>query len=157
MTVTNLVWIDNLTGIENSIDADIVMSSREFDLTRSWTRCYEKLESISKLKEDWDGMDADAPDPDILETAFKFIGQIRASGELPPSRIVAMANGGILVEWHFDKENRIEAEITESGVIEYCLLRDGSDPVYFDEPVGIDSWDEIAWAAPSEAATSAAA
>ena len=156
MTAANLVWSETL---EFSHDrSQVAMSSPSFDLARAWTACEQRLYEISKLTDDWDGLGADAPDVDAKDTAFKFLGVLRARRDPPPHRIIASPEGSIVFEWQEEPGLRVEAEIIQRDLVEISRKEFGDEPIFSEELLGRGSvWDDIAWPTPLELETSAAA
>jgi hypothetical protein len=86
-----------------------------FELDPGWQVAECELLSIEKLRDDWDGMGAKAPDPKVVESAFIFLDSIRVGGDSqPPESISASPRGRIVFSWQC-----FEAEIVDPTRISF--------------------------------------
>ena len=68
---------------------------------------YDRLRELSKLPEDWDGLGAKQPKPEVIDSILALVS-LRGG----PSRIVASPSGSIVLEWQAPGI-RLEVEVTE--------------------------------------------
>jgi hypothetical protein len=65
-----------------------------------WRRLFSRLDAISNLSDDWDGLGARAPAVEVVMTANVFLNEQRLLSALPPNCVVsASALGRISFEW----------------------------------------------------------
>ena len=98
----------------NSIAVDVSSARR-------WIDCESELKAIRRYRKDWDGMDAEAPDPKLVDNAILFLGKLRRDGHLPaPDAISASPSGTIVFAWT-SMPGYAEAEIVSEGVVEWMV------------------------------------
>jgi hypothetical protein len=86
-----------------------------FELDPGWQLAESELLAIQRLRDDWDGMGAKAPDPKVVESAFIFLDILRISGDSqPPESITASPRGRIVFSWQC-----FEAEIVDPTRISF--------------------------------------
>ena len=111
-------------------------NSQEFSLVSLWDRRLEDLLSIRSLRDDWDGDGAEAPIPELMDTAIALLGWFRRSGHFPvPSRIVPSPNGTVVIEWE-SPDMYLEAEITTPSTVEWMEQKEGQEPQHYFIDVG---------------------
>lgn len=91
------------------------------DARSGWSHIVDELLAMYAMKDDWDGLGAEAPCPSLVRSAMHLVRLLR---ELPanpiPSRVVPTPIGTILFEWH--PAGRYEEwEITEPYMA-HCML-----------------------------------
>ena len=155
MTAANVTWSESVDILEARDQEAIAISSPQFRLNHAWNECFEQLDRISLLEDDWDGLGADAPAREVVDDAYSYLNGLRAETMPPPSRTIATPDGSILLEWLTDSKDRLEIEFSEPGLLE-CYWREcGSTPQFREHKLAPRYEDDIAWAAPSLDATSA--
>ena len=78
-----------------------------------WNERFADLRRLRGLENDWDGEGAAAIDAGSILAAEGILAQIQSNWfELPPSRVDALANGGVLVIWNGEDSGYFEAEIS---------------------------------------------
>ncbi len=77
----------------------------------------EQLDLMKNLAPNWDGYNAEPPNPDVLEIAKEFIGLLAVLRPQDPFSGVFVSPGragGVLIEWS-DETSEHELEIEENG------------------------------------------
>ena len=88
------------------------------ETSSNWSSIERELLALRRLENDWDGLGALAPAPEIVDSALTFVNSIRMQGPfLPPNRVLAGPLGEIVFEWQ-SSGSIFEAEIEKVGVAE---------------------------------------
>lgn len=91
-------------------------------IDKQWAMRIEDLLRIRLLRDNWDGEDAPAPAPEVIDSVLELFPLLRTQAELPPpNRIVPSREGGIVIEWQFDPDHYLEAECSEPYRAEWML------------------------------------
>ncbi len=100
---------------------DGLASSPEHQARHRWAQCVDDLLAVRRLKDDWDGLGAQAPAGDLVDSAIDLLQILMNQDELPPpTRIVATPTGTVLFEWQMDCVY-LEGEITEPYHADWML------------------------------------
>lgn len=84
----------------------------------NWSSIERELLALRRLEDDWDGLGALAPVPEIVDSALTFINETREmTPSRPPNRVLAGPLGEIVFEWQ-SSGSIVEAEIEKVGVAE---------------------------------------
>jgi hypothetical protein len=86
-----------------------------------WRSVSDEVSRFSNLQYDWDGLNADAQDPEIVETALRLIDLLSKKGYPAPSAWVATPSGTVGLEWHAGK-NYLEIEVVTPSLIEWMTV-----------------------------------
>lgn len=133
MTISSNTVENLATDHTRSLPHTAIVSSRESFLEGLWAQWFENLLSIRSLQDDWDGDGADAPTPEVVDAASRFLNAIRRSKQFPvPNRIVPSPNGTVVIEWQLPNIY-IEAEITAADTIEWMVQEGGHEPKHYTE------------------------
>jgi ribosomal protein L30/L7E len=90
-------------------------------LNVKWEQVIDSLYKMFLLKNDWDGMGADAPYLDVIASAIELMERVRSRhGWPPPSRAVATSNGSVILEWQTPRKS-LDIEIERPGHAEWML------------------------------------
>lgn len=85
-----------------------------------------QIEVISLLHEGWDGNDAEAPRPKLLEAGARLLEDLSTVPEVPAPHINPTRSGGIQLEWEFG-HRYMEIEINGERAANY-FFEDASAP-----------------------------
>lgn len=107
-----------------SLPAVFLTEANQADAAGGWSQIVAELSRIRQLRHDWDGMGAEAPPAELVESAMAFTQFLRQQGMRLPSRVAAGPNGTVLFEWQ-EGEIYLEAEITKPHYAEWMLLSPG--------------------------------
>ncbi len=92
-------------------------SSPEYE----WLRRIDDLLAIRGLGDDWDGLGAEAPRIELVDSAIEIAKALREDPTLPaPTRVAATPTGAVLFEWQYPPVY-LEAEVTGPTHIEWML------------------------------------
>lgn len=80
----------------------------------------QELEDIQSLQDNWDGEGAEAPKPELVDSTITLLGFIQNTLP-PPTRITPSQTGNIVLEWQFEDNVYLEAEIVDPFHIEWML------------------------------------
>lgn len=97
----------------------------------NWASTERLLVDVSQLDDNWDGEGADAPNFEIIETAYKLLTLMQSQNHPTPTQISATLLGGIVVYWRVD-DVYIEAEINESNLVEWMQTEPNEQPKYWE-------------------------
>jgi hypothetical protein len=113
---------------EGSLTSSALMTSPEALISRQWTQAVQKLRSMGRLADDWDGLGGTAPGPELVDNAETFLTLFRAHApNSPPSRVIAGPNGTVVFAWQ-SPSILLEAEIESPGVAEFVSEESGRAP-----------------------------
>lgn len=111
-------------------EATALMSSPEAGSVQAWERIALELKRISLFDYDWDDLDAERPNDEVISDAFRLLWALKDSEPWnPPGRVVASPTGTIIFEWQY-QDALIEVEIEEPGIAEYCLKERNKPPQF---------------------------
>lgn len=98
-------------------------SSSETNLRNieKWRSVSDEVSRFSNLQYDWDGLNADAQDPEIVETALRLIDDFCKNGYPPPTSWIATPSGTVGLEW-YTRKNYLEIEIVTPSLIEWMTV-----------------------------------
>lgn len=97
---------------------------------RLWDQIVHGLRDLVFLPTNWDGYGAEAPDPDLVDSACQLLATLRTMSALPvPSRILPTQDGGVLVEWQ-TPDRYLEAEIVDVGRVEWMFQSEDAPTVH---------------------------
>lgn len=105
-------------------------SSPEHTLAHLWDLRLSDLLTIRRLSADWDGEDAEAPGPELVDFTITLLDYWRVSGDMPvPERIVPSPNGTVVIEWRWP-DTYVEADVIDARTIEWMIAEDGREPAH---------------------------
>jgi hypothetical protein len=84
------------------------------------------LEKLKTLKANWDGYNADAPRPEVVDAAAAYIRDVAARTNLPVPYAAPTPIGGVGFEWR-NGPHSLEIEFTEPDVIETLYFNSETD------------------------------
>ena len=98
-------------------------SSSETNLRNieTWRSVSDEVSRFSNLQYDWDGLNADAQDPVIVETALRLIELLSKNGFPPPTTWIATPSGTVGFEWR-KKHFYYELEVVSPDRIEWMRI-----------------------------------
>lgn len=97
-----------------------------------WNERFADLRRLRGLENDWDGEGAAAVDVGNIFAAEGILAQVQSSWfELPPSRVDALANGGVLVIWNGENSGYFEAEISSPARVAVMYIPKNGLPQQF--------------------------
>lgn len=74
--------------------------SAHADSPRLWDGVIDQLLTLRQLEDDWDGQEAAAPDPGVVDSALRLAVRFHHAGQPPADRVLAGVNGTVFFEWH---------------------------------------------------------
>ena len=80
----------------------------------------QELEDIQSLQDNWDGEGAEAPKSELVDSTITLLRFIQNTLP-PPTRITPSQTGNIVLEWQFEDNIYLEAEIVDPFHIEWML------------------------------------
>lgn len=127
----------NSTIVTSAVDfdSDTVSVSSLDEREEDWEARLEDLISIRALESDWDGMGAEGPHPELVDSALELVRSLRESAILPPpSRIVASPLGALVFEWQSDS-SYLEVEIPQPGCFQWMFETPGKQTEHWEYEV----------------------
>ena len=125
------VWSDKPVDVYASpgvFSGHGLLTSAESVVESLWRRCENELLQIRKLNDDWDGLGAEHPQPEVVDSVLELVSQFRKESQVPPPiRIVASPAGTVVLEWQLPSV-RLEVEITKPYQAE-CMLEEQGKPI----------------------------
>lgn len=126
-----LTWSCDYISSETGPSGFAKKESREVVWPRTpdpWKRTLTALARLPR-ENDWDGEGAPAPDPDVIRSVELLLERLRHASAEPPSRILALPDGGVLIEWQSGKV-RIEIEVCIPFEGEEMVVQEGQAPAH---------------------------
>src|SRR5438132_11351375 len=99
LTAAQTQRVTSTTILENSA---LLTDQARRELDR-WDEVVDDLLAMRALQDDWDGMGAEAPSSQLVESALRFAQTLRRQGYPCPSRVGAGPNGTVLFEWQLEQ------------------------------------------------------
>jgi hypothetical protein len=100
------------TGAQTSgLPDDALLVARLQKEADPWGKIIDDLHAILRLRDDWDGLGAEAPSPALAISALHIAEGFRRTGVKAPSRVVASLGGTVVFEWQ-NAEAYAELELT---------------------------------------------
>lgn len=141
--MTDITWTHSVSlHFDELSDEDISLSSTKASARSTWSSAEERLLSLRRLGDNWDGMDASAPEPEVVDVALRFLKHQRERGADAPSRVSAGPNGEIAFEWQFEGIV-LHAEIDEPGKILWILKEPGNPATSWEDEFDKSNQDEL--------------
>lgn len=103
------------------IPADALSVQDDLAPQVQWRRCLEDLRNLKALRDDWDGLGALAPDPQLIDSAFVVLRPLQKDGADVPE-VSATPTGGVFLEWQGD-DIYLEAEIEQPHIVSWMRQR----------------------------------
>ena len=137
-----MVWVARSIALA----ADALMTSPESQHSKAWRERMQELRAIRGYRDDWDGLGAQAPGPDLTDDVEAILRSCREDPSLPaPDRILATPDGGVAVEWQLGS-TVLEVEFTASGVAEFMHSVSGAQTKQWTMPFANNSQRALGWA-----------
>lgn len=95
-----------------------------------FTEARQRLDVASLLKEGWDTYDAEPPNPNSVTESGKILTALETHN-LPPTRVMASAEGGIGISF-VEGESRAEIEVFNTGEVVAATYTSQSEPVVWE-------------------------
>lgn len=130
------LWSDSTTlqfaSDLGTMPTDALATSKESEDRYLWLACVRRLLELRELPDDWDGEGAEAPRPEVVDSAIEYV-ELRLEGLLPPpARIAASPSGAVIMEWQLGK-SYLEIEIAEPHMAEWMLEQAGAEPEHLQD------------------------
>ncbi len=99
--------------------------AEDINKLQGWIEREIELSKIRNYRQNWDGFDADAPDPTIMDTAILFLRNLRGrANSVPPERVALSPNGSVTLDW-LEGDNFRRAEIENPYQVDWMLVTPG--------------------------------
>jgi hypothetical protein len=119
---TAIVWTQTGPTYRSSVDHHVQADIRAIN---SWIEREWDLARIREFGDNWDGFEAAAPDPTVLERVSSFLRLLRDRDIAnPPTALVLSPSGSIALEW-LEGRSFLRAEIGDSNEVEWMLAIPG--------------------------------
>jgi hypothetical protein len=117
-----IIW----TGGEEAYEGGFLeRSTSDIDTIKKWIERERDLARIREFRDNWDGLDADAPDKTVMLTADFFLRVLKdREPASPPMRVVLSADGSVAFEWAYG-DKFVQAEIGDSVTVEWMIAVQG--------------------------------
>jgi hypothetical protein len=91
-------------------------------MTNSWPECFDRLVTIARYPDDWNGEGSPAVERPIIYAVLMLANDLLLLGAPPPRAVRPGVNGTIIFEWHRGSDYH-EIEVEAPGV--WMLWRSG--------------------------------
>jgi hypothetical protein len=127
LTAAQIQRVTSTTILENSA----LLTNQARREREPWDHIMDDLLGMRALQNDWDGMGAEAPSSQLVDSTLRFAQTLRRRGYPCPSRVGAGPNGTVLFEWQL-VQMYLEAEITEPRLAEWMQIVPGQPPRHWE-------------------------
>lgn len=111
--------------------------AEDINKLQGWIEREIDLAKIRNYERNWDGFDADAPDPKIVDAAVTFLRSLRKREDaLPPARIALSPNGSVTLDW-MEGSNFVRAEIENPNQIDWMRVVPGQPTEFNTEDLSV--------------------
>ena len=109
------------------------MAGIDSDIERRWRNCVAELRRLRNIGDNWDGFDAPAPDPNVVDLAIVFLNVCRTRDFTnPPFRAAVSPDGTVCIEWQ-GGGYYLEAEVVSPSRVEWMEVLNGNKPIHWVE------------------------
>src|SRR6266849_8238378 len=91
---------------------------------KQWDDIISRLRDFSGLQDDWDGLGAEAPSAELVESAYELARLLRQLDYGPPSSVASGPDGTVLFNWQIGPYY-MDAEITKPYHAEWMQVVPG--------------------------------
>jgi hypothetical protein len=99
-----------------------------------WTETIEKMIEFQHLGDKWDGLNAEAPTPELIASAIGLAYTLHEQGVEPPSSVIAGLDGFLNFEWQLPDGTFCDIEIDRPFHAEVMLIEPGQPAKYWTLP-----------------------
>jgi hypothetical protein len=99
-----------------------------------WEPAINSIITFQYLGDDWDGLGAKAPSPELLESAIGLAYLLHDKGVSPPSRVVPGLEGEVLFEWQEADGTYTDVEIVRPFIAEVMVVEPGKSAKHWTLP-----------------------
>ena len=93
----------------------------------SWNEREKDLARLRSFENNWDGFEAEAPDPSLMDKADFFLRVLKQRyPDNPPMRVVLSADGAVAFEWA-KNDKFVQAEIIDPFRVEWMFATSEQD------------------------------
>ena len=127
-----------LTSIAWTLDTDLSFQPQSASAMESaeeakWREIGEEINGFRSCRNNWDGLGATAPNPDIIDRAIAFIELARERfGDRAPTRATLGPNGSVAIEWRYKSGVCYEAEIDADPEIHWMAFDGINQPIHWE-------------------------
>jgi hypothetical protein len=86
-------------GLEPFLVTSVAQAGISDQSRDNWRKVILALESLRSLQDNWDGLDAAAPSPGIVDSAVELASRLAQTEMSPPTTAVPTPAGTILFAW----------------------------------------------------------
>jgi hypothetical protein len=125
--ISNKLYFDNVSQINRySIEYQRDSNFSQFDKLNKRGEFLERIEELSRLKDNWDGYDAASIDAHIVSITRNFILNIKYNfiKHLDKEDIIPTNYGTIIIEWYYQSKVVISLEIANNGKAFFAKFKD---------------------------------
>jgi hypothetical protein len=90
-----------------------------------WEAAVRVILGFQQLDDNWDGLEAQAPSRELLESAIGLAYTLHEQGVEPPSRVVPGQEGSVIFEWQEPDGTYTEVEIDRPYHAEVLMMEPG--------------------------------
>ena len=99
-----------------------------------WEPTVQKIVEFQHLGDDWDGLGAQAPSPELLASAVGLAYLLYEKGIDPPHRVVPGLEGSVILEWQDPDGTYADIEILRPLFAEVMVIERGQPAKHWTLP-----------------------
>jgi hypothetical protein len=124
-------WVLALGGRNGSVTR---LADQEAAEAGSWNASVQRIVELDQLGEDWDGLGAIPPSPELIESAVRLACLLSAQGVEPPQTVAAGTDGSINFGWQDVEGQYAEVEIVRPFFAEVMVIEPGKPAKHWTLP-----------------------
>ncbi|MFO0965196.1 MAG: hypothetical protein U0793_06375 [Gemmataceae bacterium] len=101
----------------------------------AWRLAIDKVAAFATLEDDWDGLGAQAPTPELLQSALGLAHAFLQNGVSAPDAVVPGLDGSITFEWHHPGGSYTEIQVDRPLHAEVMVIESGKPPEHWTLPI----------------------
>lgn len=95
-----------------------------------WEEVLDEVRDLDKYQPDWDDEGADAVPLALIRMTCSWLRTLQAQGTPAPASVYPLADGTVMVEWHYEHGAADSANIRSGGRIEIVRREQGAKPTF---------------------------
>ncbi len=136
LSVPKQDWLDQAgrRHTNGDVEHDGADEKTEELYAQRWQEILQEIDGFRKLGDNWDGLGANAPSNDLLDSAIGLARLYWGREMVPPIRVLAGTAGTVVFEWQDTVGDYGEVEIDRPFHADVMLVRPGQPGKHWELP-----------------------
>jgi hypothetical protein len=127
-------WLKETRSINGTALRSRTSRETEDSSAVDWEEVIDEIVALQSLGDDWDGLGAIAPTPELLASAIGLATLLQKDGMDAPARAVAGTDGTVLLEWQAVDGSYCEVEVDRPFHADVMLVLPGQPAKHWELP-----------------------